>query len=57
MEFALWVLAGILVVAGIVALICRKASLGIVLIVSGPVVGFGGVSLLRGSSVLRPLAP
>lgn len=45
MEFLLWILAVILVVAGIVALFRRQILWGIVLIIVGLLVGPGGVSL------------
>ncbi|MGZ5403701.1 MAG: GPGG-motif small membrane protein [Nocardioides sp.] len=45
MEFVLWILAVILVVAGIVTLIRGSVLYGIVLIVAGLLVGPGGVSL------------
>jgi hypothetical protein len=44
-EFLLWILAVILVVAGIVALFRRQILWGIVLIIVGLLVGPGGVSL------------
>lgn len=44
-EFLLWILAVILVIAGIVALFRRQILWGIVLIVVGLIVGPGGVSL------------
>ena len=45
MEFILWILAVILVVAGIVALFRRQLLWGIVLIIVGLLVGPGGVSI------------
>ena len=45
MEFLLWILAVILVVAGIVQILRKELMLGIVLIVVGLLVGPGGVSL------------
>ncbi len=45
MEFLLWILAVILVIAGIVALFRRQILWGIVLIVVGLIVGPGGVTL------------
>ncbi|GAA0531007.1 hypothetical protein GCM10010172_09640 [Paractinoplanes ferrugineus] len=45
MEFILWILAVILVVAGILALFRRQLLWGIVLIVVGLLVGPGGVSI------------
>ena len=44
MEFLLWILAVILVIAGIVQLFRRKFLWGIVLIIVGLLVGPGGVS-------------
>lgn len=45
MTFLLWLLAVILVVAGIVALVRRQFLWGIVLIIIGLLVGPGGVSI------------
>ncbi len=45
MEFLLWVLAVILVIAGIVQLFRRQLLWGIVLIIVGFLVGPGGVSV------------
>ena len=45
MAFLLWILAVILVVAGIVALFRREVLWGIVLIIVGLLVGPGGVSI------------
>jgi hypothetical protein len=45
MAFLLWILAVVLVVAGIVALFRRQILWGIVLIVVGFLVGPGGVSV------------
>ncbi|HLU44369.1 MAG TPA: GPGG-motif small membrane protein [Natronosporangium sp.] len=45
MEFLLWVLAVILVIAGIVQLFRRQFLWGIVLIIVGFLVGPGGVSV------------
>lgn len=45
MELVLWILAAILVVAGVLAIIRHQVLWGIVLIVVGLVVGPGGVSL------------
>jgi hypothetical protein len=45
MEFLLWILAVVLVVAGIVALFRRRFLWGVVLIVVGLLVGPGGVSI------------
>jgi hypothetical protein len=44
-EFLLWILAVVLVIAGIVALFRRQILWGIVLIVVGLIVGPGGVSI------------
>jgi hypothetical protein len=45
MEFILWILAVILVVAGILALFRRQLLWGIILIIVGLLVGPGGVSI------------
>jgi hypothetical protein len=45
MTFLLWILAVILVVAGILALFRRQLLWGIVLIIVGLLVGPGGVSI------------
>jgi hypothetical protein len=45
MELLLWILAVVLVVAGIVSLARRQVLWGIVLIVIGLLVGPGGVSV------------
>jgi hypothetical protein len=45
MEFILWILAVILVVAGIVQIVRGALLFGIVLIVVGLLVGPGGVSV------------
>lgn len=45
MEFLLWILAVVLVIAGIVALFRRQLLWGVILIVVGLLVGPGGVSL------------
>jgi len=45
MEFVLWILAVILVVAGIVSLIRGQVLWGIVLVIVGLLVGPGGVSI------------
>ncbi|MEV0273773.1 MAG: hypothetical protein HOV71_17980 [Hamadaea sp.] len=45
MDFLLWIIAVILVIAGVFALIRRQIIWGIVLIVLGLLVGPGGVSL------------
>jgi TM2 domain-containing membrane protein YozV len=41
----LWIIAAVLVIAGIVAIIRSQVMWGIVLIIAGLVVGPGGVSL------------
>jgi hypothetical protein len=46
MDIVLWIIAVVLVVAGIVALVRRQFLWGAVLIVVGLLVGPGGVSLL-----------
>ena len=45
MELILWILAVILVVAGILALFRRQILWGVVLIIVGLLVGPGGVSI------------
>lgn len=45
MEFVLWLIAVILVIAGIVALFRREVMYGVILIVVGLLVGPGGVSV------------
>jgi len=45
-EFILWLIAVILVVAGIVALFRRELVYGLLLIVVGLLVGPGGVSVV-----------
>ncbi|MFL6179530.1 MAG: GPGG-motif small membrane protein [Actinomycetes bacterium] len=45
MEFVLWILAVILVVAGIVALSRGQVLWGVVLVIVGLLVGPGGVSI------------
>jgi hypothetical protein len=44
-DFILWIIAVILVIAGIVALFRREILWGIVLIIVGLLVGPGGVSI------------
>jgi hypothetical protein len=46
MEFLLWLLAVVLVVAGVVALFRRELVWGAVLIIVGLLVGPGGVSII-----------
>jgi hypothetical protein len=45
MEFLLWILAVVLVVAGVLALFRRQVLWGVVLIIVGLLVGPGGVSI------------
>lgn len=45
MDVVLWIIAAVLVIAGILALFRRQILWGIVLIVVGLIVGPGGVSL------------
>jgi hypothetical protein len=45
MAFLLWLLAVVLVIAGIVALLRKEFVYGIVLIIVGLLVGPGGVSI------------
>jgi len=45
MELLLWILAVVLVVAGILALFRRQVLWGVVLIIVGLLVGPGGVSI------------
>lgn len=45
LTFLLWILAVVLVVAGVVSLLRRRILWGIVLIVVGLLVGPGGVSI------------
>lgn len=45
MATLLWILAVILVIAGVVALVRRQVLWGVVLIIVGLLVGPGGVSL------------
>ncbi|MBA2554978.1 MAG: hypothetical protein H0V10_15065 [Geodermatophilaceae bacterium] len=46
MDTILWIIAVILVIAGIVALVRKQLLLGVALIVVGLLVGPGGVSIL-----------
>jgi hypothetical protein len=48
MGFILWVIAVILVIAGIVQLVQGQFVLGLVLIILGFLVGPGGYSIFRG---------
>jgi hypothetical protein len=45
MEFLLWIIAVVLVIAGVVALFRREVLWGVVLIIVGLLVGPGGVSV------------
>jgi hypothetical protein len=45
MNFILWIIAVVLVIAGIVAIVRSQVLWGIVLIILGLLVGPGGVSL------------
>lgn len=45
MEFVLWLIAVILVIAGILALVRGALAYGVVLIIVGLLVGPGGVSI------------
>jgi hypothetical protein len=45
MEFLLWIIAVVLVVAGVLALFRRQILWGVVLIIVGLLVGPGGVSI------------
>jgi hypothetical protein len=47
MPTILWIIAAILVIAGILALVRRQLLFGIVLIVVGLLVGPGGVSIFH----------
>lgn len=53
MGFILWLLAVILVIAGVVELLQGAILFGIVLIVVGLLVGPGGVSVFNGRSAAR----
>jgi hypothetical protein len=46
-DTVLWIIAAVLVIAGIVALLRRAILWGIVLIVAGFLVGPGGVSIFK----------
>jgi hypothetical protein len=46
-DTVLWIIAAVLVIAGIVALLRRAVLWGIVLIVAGFLVGPGGVSIFK----------
>ena len=48
MGFLLWILAVILVVAGVIQLLQGQLLFGVVLIVVGLLVGPGGVSIFKG---------
>ena len=45
MEFLLWILAVVLVISGIVAIVRREYTWGVVLVIVGLLVGPGGVSV------------
>lgn len=47
MDFVLWLIAAILVIAGIVGLVRGQVLWGIVLIIVGLLVGPGGVSIFN----------
>ncbi|MBA2559241.1 MAG: hypothetical protein H0V07_05030 [Propionibacteriales bacterium] len=47
MVFILWLIAVVLVIAGIVAIIRSQVIMGVVLIVVGLLVGPGGVSIFN----------
>jgi hypothetical protein len=51
MSFVLWLIAAILVIAGIVVLLNGSIIFGILLIIAGCLVGPGGYSIFRGRSV------
>ncbi|GAB3565622.1 GPGG-motif small membrane protein [Spelaeicoccus albus] len=46
MDFILWIIAVILVIAGIIGIIRHRILWGVILIVVGLLVGPGGVSVL-----------
>jgi hypothetical protein len=50
MSFILWLIAAILVIAGIVVLLNGSIIFGILLIIAGCLVGPGGYSIFRGRS-------
>ncbi|MET0662578.1 MAG: GPGG-motif small membrane protein [Ilumatobacteraceae bacterium] len=50
MSFILWLIAAILVIAGIVVLLQGSIIFGILLIILGCLVGPGGYSIFRGRS-------
>jgi hypothetical protein len=52
MATILWIIAAVLVIAGIVQLLQGQVALGIVLIVVGLLVGPGGVSIFATSTTL-----
>lgn len=45
MAFILWIIAVVLVIAGIIALTCKQMLQGVALIVVGLLIGPGGVSI------------
>jgi hypothetical protein len=50
MSLILWIIAAILVIAGIVVLLQGSIIFGILLIIAGCLVGPGGYSIFRGRS-------
>ncbi len=50
MSFILWLIAAVLVIAGIVVLLNGSIIFGILLIIAGCLVGPGGYSIFRGRS-------
>ena len=50
MSLVLWLIAAVLVIAGIVVLLQGSIILGILLIIAGCLVGPGGYSIFRGRS-------
>ncbi len=50
MSFVLWLIAAVLVIAGIVVLLQGSIIFGILLIIAGCLVGPGGYSIFRGRS-------
>ena len=45
MEFILWLIAVVLVIAGVIAIVRREVLYGVLLIIVGLLVGPGGVSI------------
>ena len=54
MEFILWLIAVILVIAGIVTIIRGAVLYGIILVIVGLLVGPGGVSIFTGAVIAAP---